>query len=263
MNAHTDFASTDFKVYSPSTSLWSKLARRAVKYQHQRKLVIKTEKPLVSFSFDDCPQSVFENALPALEKRGWHGTIYAAMGLCGTSNHLGLHMSEAEMKSASKSGHEIADHTFSHLDANAVAPEIFLKDIAKNRAAFERLGLPRARNFAYPYGEVNASVKEALAEQFSLMRGIHSPIHSKTMDLNQAATHRLYSGEDFLECRKAIRGLKETPSWLILFTHDVRDNPSPFGCTPSEFQTILKDVETIGADVLPVQAALDVLREAK
>jgi len=55
--------------------------------------------------------------------------------------------------------------------------------------------------------------------------------------------------------------LKTSPSWLILFTHDVRENPSEFGCTHSDFMKIVKAVENSGAEVLPVADVLSKLQE--
>jgi peptidoglycan/xylan/chitin deacetylase (PgdA/CDA1 family) len=218
---------------------------------------ILTDRPLISFSFDDCPQSVMLNALPAMEKRGWRSTIYAAMGLCETTNHLGLHMSEAEIVAAYQSGHEIGNHTFSHLDANAVTTEDFLKDIARTTETFSALGLPKAASFAYPYGEVTTPVKKALSGQYKLLRGIHDIGKSEHIDLNQAASQRLYSGHSLRNCLDIISGLEKTPKWVTFFTHDVRDNPSEFGCTPAEFEQVLETAQSVNAVVLPITEALE------
>jgi peptidoglycan/xylan/chitin deacetylase (PgdA/CDA1 family) len=255
MNAHTDF-----NIYVPAKSLPARISRRLVKYRARRPLKLNLERPIVSISFDDCPRSVFETALPAMEKRGWKSTIYAAMGLCDTTNHLGLHMSAQDMKTAYEAGHEIADHTFAHIDANAVSSTSFLSDIEKNQDLLKSLEIPPSRSFAYPYGEVSFATKTALSKRFDLMRGIHSPTCSHSIDLNQAASQRLFSGSDFEQTRQAIRRLEQHPSWLILFTHDVRENPSEYGCTPSEFETILSDLAAINADVLPVIDALETIR---
>lgn len=245
-----------YPVFEPSKSLSSRIARRLVKYRVRRMMTFKVEKPIVSFSFDDCPRSVMENALPLLEERHWHATIYAAMGLCGSTNHLGLHMSRKDMQKAHKNGHQIDDHTFSHVSAGSVSTQDFLTDIEKNQTVFSELGLPPARTFAYPYGEVTVEVKTALSRKFPLLRGIHAPNGAASLDLNQTASQRLYSGQDFAPCLEAIRQLKTKPSWLILFTHDVRENPSEFGCTPSDFKKAVKAVEESGAEVLPVAEAL-------
>lgn len=252
----------EYTAFVPSKSLPSRIARRLVKYRAQRKLAFKYDKPIVSFSFDDCPRSVMDNALPLLKERNWYGTIYAAMGLCGTTNHLGLHMSRDDMKTVHEAGHHIDDHTFSHVSARSVSTQDFLTDIEKNQAVFTELGLPSPRTFAYPYGEVTLETKRALSRRFPLLRGIHSPHGATSLDLNQTASQRLYSGNDFEPCLEAIENLKQNPSWLILFTHDVRDNPSAFGCTPSHFKKIVQAVERSGAEVLPVSDALTTLRGA-
>ena len=252
---------SEYPIFVPSKSLSSRLARRLVKYRVRRMMPFNSNKPLVSFSFDDCPRSVIENALPVLEKRDWRATIYAAMELCGTTNHLGLHMSRDDMLAAHEKGHHIDDHTFSHISAASISTEKFLEDIEKNRAVFEEIGLPPPRTFAYPYGEVTLATKSAISQKYQLLRGIHSPKSSTSLDLNQTASQRLYSGEDFDACLQAVDKLKTSPSWLILFTHDVRENPSEFGCTPSDFMKIVKAVENSGAEVLPVADALAKLQE--
>lgn len=262
MNAHTAFKTeTSFEVYVPSKRLSTRIVRRLTKYTAQRSFNIKTERPLISFSFDDCPQSVVKHALPALEKRGWRGTIYAAMGLCETTNHLGLHMSEAEIKTAYLAGHEIGNHTYTHIDARAVSIQAYLMDIAKTEARLAALDIPKARTFAYPYGELTLQSKRVLSNHFDLMRGIYPIGNGMHMDLNQAASERLYSGEEFETCLKTISGLEQHPKWINIFTHDVRENPSEFGCTPAEFEQVLEAAHAVNAEVLPLSDALDRMRE--
>ncbi|MGB3456300.1 MAG: polysaccharide deacetylase family protein [Litorimonas sp.] len=241
--------------YAPRADLLTKVRRRMARHVSRRPVHPALSRGLVSFSFDDCPRSVVEDALPRLEAQGWQATIYASMGLCGTTNHLGLHMSEADMVAAHERGHEIGDHTFSHLDGLQEGAEAVLCDIAANRAAFDRLGLPRARTFAYPYGEVTMSLKRALSEEFGLLRGIHSPYGSE-IDLGLAASARLYSCE--MDATEAlIREASKEKRWLILFGHDVREDPSDYGCTPGELQRIIDLVASLDLDVATVRGGLD------
>lgn len=244
-------------IYEPSNGLSTRVSRRLVRYQHISKLNIKTERPVVSFTFDDCPKSVVENAFPLLEKQNWKSTLYIAMGLCDTTNHLGLHMSKNDVESAHRKGHEIGNHTFSHLDARAVNQEDFLADVLKNEAAFRDIGIPQSSTFAYPYGEITSETKKRLSGMFDLSRGIHAPRSTQQYDLNQAASQRLYSGHDFEACIHALKAFQKDPGWLIIFTHDVRENPSQYGCTPEEFNHIVNLVDIIGADVKTVAEALN------
>jgi len=244
--------------YQPRTDLIAKLRRRSARYLSCDNVRPQLSRGMVSLSFDDCPLSAYETGLPMIEAKGWRTTIYAAMGLCGTTNHLGLHMSEQDMVEAHTRGHEIGDHTFSHIDALASGASAVRADIALNRTAFARVGLPRATTFAYPYGEVTPTVKRALASEFELLRGIHAPANDQ-LDLRLTASARLYSSEI-----DATLSLIETAAkdrrWLILFGHDVRENPSEFGCTPSELATVLDAIEQSDLDVLPVHDALEQIR---
>ncbi|MEL6687867.1 MAG: polysaccharide deacetylase family protein [Pseudomonadota bacterium] len=240
--------------YAPKSDLVTKVRRRMARYVERRPVTPNLERGIVSLSFDDCPYSVVEHALPRIEARGWKATIYASMGLCGTTNHLGLHMSEADMVAAHKSGHEIGDHTFSHIDGLQAGPDATLADINKNREEFARLDLPKAETFAYPYGEVTPSLKRALSSEFRLSRGILAP-NNDTLDLNLAASGRLYS-DTIEETNTLIRQAANQKQWLILFGHDVRENPSEYGCTPDELEAWLALIETLPLDVLTVKDAL-------
>ena len=244
--------------YAPKGALITKVQRRMARYVAQNLIQPSLDRGLISLSFDDCPRSVVENALPLIEAKGWRATIYASMGLCGTTNHLGLHMSESDMVEANKAGHEIGDHTFSHIDGLQAGPSATLADITKNRDIFERLGLPRAETFAYPYGEVTSSLKRTLSTEFKLSRGIHAP-SGDTLDLGLAASGRLYS-DNVEVTSELIRDAAEQKRWLILFGHDVRDNPSEYGCTPAELEKWLELIASLPLDVLPVRDALKRVR---
>jgi len=243
-------------VYQPDTSLTAKVKRRLVPFQARRVIPVKLDRPIVSFSFDDCPRSVMENALHPLVKEGWLATIYVAMGLCGTTNHLGLHMSPQDVLATHESGHEIGDHTFSHCDGSAMPLTEILADIEKNQAALNAINLPSSETFAYPYGEVTPALKKALEKRFKGSRGIKSNSHETQVDLNQIGSNRLYAGADFDVLQNQISGLKENPGWMTIFTHDVRDNPSQFGCTPAQFAETIRAVKNSGAEVMTVANAI-------
>jgi len=209
---------------------------------------------IISFGFDDCPLSPLQTALPLLEAEGWRATIYIACGLCDTENHLGKHMCLSDVVDVYERNHEIADHTFSHISANDLTIEEYLDDIEKNQDTLEGLGLPRSRHFAYPLGHVSPALKRAVSERFLTSRGVLSPTHPK-QDSNLLKAARIYSGKSLQDALRQIELAKNTPIWLNFFTHDVRENPSQFGCTPSEFQTVVNAVKDSGLRVMTVDKA--------
>ena len=243
-------------IYRPDMSLKAKVKRRLVPYTARRVLKPKLARPIVSFSFDDCPKSVIENAIKPLAQENWRSTVYIAMGLCGITNHLGLHMSHDDVKALHTDGHEIADHTYDHIDATQHSTAAFLADIDKNQSALNALGLPASKTFAYPYGQVTAPIKTALAGKFKGARGIRSRESREDIDLNQIRANRLYAGADFEKLLGQIERAKDLPGWLPIFTHDVRDNPSQYGCTPQQMRRVIDAVKALGAEVLTMAEAI-------
>lgn len=252
---------TSATIYQPSRSLASRVSRRLTPFQSRRLQSICLERPIVSFSFDDCPRSVVENALPLLEARAWPSTIYLACGLFDITNHLGLHMSAADAKAVATSGHELGDHTFSHFDATQCAQDSFLSDIARNQKSFDALGLPKATSFAYPYGQTTPRLKTALGAQFKGLRGITPLAHARQVDLNQIGSFPLFSDSSLDRLLQAILHLEQHPAWLTIFTHDVCDAPSAWGCTQADLTRVIAAVEQVNATVLSVSGAIEYLEK--
>jgi len=249
-------------IYAPERSIKAKVTRKLARFQARRVLPINIDRPIVSFSFDDCPKSVINNALKPLENEGWQATIYIAAGLCDTTNHLGLHMSLGDVKAVHASGHEIGDHTYSHCNGSALPLANVLADIVKNQNTLNGLNIPASQTFAYPYGELTPALKKALGTRFNGSRGIHSHTHETSVDLNQIGSNRLYHGADFNTLLSQIAELADHPGWMTIFTHDVRDNPSDFGCTPSQMKTVIKAVKDSGADVITIADTITQLEAA-
>ena len=90
------------------------------------------------------------------------------------------------------------------------------------------------------------------------MRGVH---YGK-VDLNQIKSVPIYTGPDMAQTHRFIKNLTRKPGWLTLFTHDVRENPSEWGCTPQDFEKTLALIHESGAKVMPIQKTVDFLAEA-
>lgn len=244
--------------YEPSASLYSRVCRRLTVKIAQNVVKIPKGRAIVSFSFDDCPVSGLENGVAALEKEGWLSTVYVACGLFGVENHLGKMMSSDDTKSLFKNGHEIGEHTFSHRDSKSMDLENFKLDIARNQNALADLGLPPSETFAYPYGETYPGLKKAMETKFKGSRGINKKVHVNAVDLNQIGSLPLYA--DTIDAAvEAVQNLQQTGGWLTFFTHDVRDNPSAYGCTPDNIKTIIEAVKESDLEVLTIKDAISAI----
>ena len=211
----------------------------------------------MSFSFDDFPKSALATGGAILEKYGLRGTYYAALGLAGTSGNVGPIAELGEMREAHQRGHELACHTYAHLDCSrASAPEI-LSELHRNAEAMAALldGFA-AKNFAYPFGRYLGPAKRLLAPRFDSCRGTSDGINHRGSDLADLRGTKVYAPQ-FSESamRRLIDRTRELGGWLIFYTHDVGETPSRFGCTPRQWESVVAYAAERAA-VLPVREVL-------
>lgn len=248
--------------YAPSDSLVTKVMRRITPLRARRNIKFHLDRPLVSFTFDDCPLSAMTHGLKPLEHEGWRGTVYVASALFGTTNHHGLHMSADDVIAAANAGHEIGGHSHSHIDGNLTPLDDFMEDVARNQDILDGMNIPTCRTFAYPFGEVTPALKTKLSEQFIGLRGITPKPMIGRADLNQIASTPVFHGDEFDNAIAQIQALSDTPAWITLFMHDICDSPSEWGCTPAQMHAIIDAVKSVDAQVLPVADAIDFLKGA-
>jgi peptidoglycan/xylan/chitin deacetylase (PgdA/CDA1 family) len=243
--------------YEPSKSLTAKIARRLVPMQAKRLMRFSLDRPVISFTFDDFPRSAIENGSDLLESEGWHATFYVASGLRDAVNHHGQNFAAKDLPALEARGHEIAGHSFGHIDCTDLTIPALLTEIEHNKKALREMGVKNEiEHFAYPFGEVSRSVKRELSQHFKTMRGISPHTHRVDVDLNCLYSAPLFSGKKLDHALRLIRGQKTSPGWLTLFAHDIRENPSEWGCTPGEFKQVIQAVKDIDALVLPIGPAI-------
>ena len=238
-------------------SLAARLVRELGGFLCTRPAKIAWPGGVVSFTFDDFPRSAWVNGGAILERYDRRGTYYAAMGMAGTSNNLGPLFDLEDLRAAHTHGHEIACHTYHHRDCGRLMPGDIADEIDRNAVALARaLGAPAIDNFAYPFGGVSISAKSELATRFASCRGTGRGINHGTVDLADLLSTSLYSQTfDRERLCQLIDDAQAASGWLIFYTHDVAEEPSPFGCTPAEFQSIV----AYTAENVPVLPVRDVL----
>jgi len=212
---------------------------------------------VVSFTFDDFPRSAWVDGGAILEKYDRRGTYYTAMGLAGTPSNLGPMFTLDDLRAAHAQGHEIACHTFGHRDCARVPATEIAAEIDRNADALSQLlGGAAMVNFAYPFGGVSQSAKSAFARRFASCRGTGRGLNRGTVDLADLPSTSLYSRNfDRDRLRQLIEDAQAENAWLIFYTHDVAEEPSPFGCTPAQFQSVVAYAAENTA-VLPVRDVL-------
>lgn len=218
--------------------------------------------PIVTFTFDDFPRTALDTGGAILRAYGAYGTYYVAMGLKGGGSEIGEYFCTEDLKRLLADGHELGSHTFSHVSCWSNSLEVFEADVLKGREAVaDIIGSSKPHLFAYPYGDVTLKAKSRIGPLMDCSRGVYAGINISPMDLHLLRAISVYDRTFDIEAIKHLFRLNlQHNGWMIFYTHDVREKPSPWGCTPGQFEAVVRLASRMEFRFLTVG---DVLAEAQ
>lgn len=190
--------------------------------------------PMVSFTFDDAPDSAAGEGASLLETHGGRGTFYLAGSLIDRPSDHWHGLSNDAIVRLHRAGHEIGCHTFSHQSSANLDEAAMAREIKRNRGHFRSIDSSiTLENFAYPYGIASIWRKPQLTKAFRSARGILPGVNRDVIDLQFLRASPLIDREiDIAGVDRYFDEAVASGGWLIFYGHDVDDAPSPYGCTP-------------------------------
>jgi peptidoglycan/xylan/chitin deacetylase (PgdA/CDA1 family) len=245
------------QAYAPPRDVASKLRRRLTQWRPSKPARLRFDTPLLSIAFDDFPASAANEGASILEAHGARATYYAAAGLIESNGPCGRNFAERDIRRLVASGHELGCHSYAHRDAAQHDVFTTLQDLARNRDALLGIGAPSPRTHAYPYGETTTRVKDGLPPRFASARGVLPGLNRGRSDLAQLRAYPVFGARWRDRLRVALKRAAKRKAWLIAFTHDVADAPSPWGTRGVELDALLGEARQLGFAVMPVSAALE------
>ena len=248
-----------------------RLTNRVIRATPRDTILVPTREPIVTFSFDDVPDSALFEGAAILERHGVRGTFYIAGGLEGRVEPDRTLIDAAGCRELAARGHEIGCHTYAHAALRTMTAKNLAADLSRNAQHLDNLvpGPPGSgngrRNFAFPYNAGSFKARRRLAETFRSCRAGGEAINRGRTDPSFLSGVEIRQPESDAESLTGwIDALVAAPGWLIFFTHDITAMPTPYGCTPRTFDRLVAHTISSGCTVLTVSAALDHfgLREA-
>jgi Predicted xylanase/chitin deacetylase len=244
------------EAYSPDRSPKGKFRRRFVRLLARRPARMHLSRPMLSFTFDDPAATAITIGAKLLETRGLRGTFFVAAGLAGREGPMGRYASREEIVAVSDRGHEVGCHTYSHMDCGRAISAAIGADVDRNAATLRMWGLPKAVSFAYPYGDVSAAAKQVLGRRFEMLRALHKGFISDGSDLHQAPAVGIEGPTGEAEALAWLDRACERRGWLILYTHDIADQPSLWGCTAVALTRLIDAGIARGFDIVTIAEGL-------
>lgn len=178
-------------------------------------------KAMVTFTFDDGYVSVYEKAMPILEKYGYTGTVFVITSAIGAFGY----MSESQLKSLAQKGWEIGSHTVSHRFLTELSDSDLDYELYASKQRLERLGL-KVTSFAPPGGRYNEKTILAVSKRYRCQR-ISWPDGLNDIPLKQDSDRYLLRSVSIgaettvQEVKQWILRAKDEKKWLILLFHRI------------------------------------------
>lgn len=224
---------------------------------YSKKININIDKAIFSFTFDDVPISAATHGAKILEAANATGTYYVALGMVKNASDKKKYIDENDIKALHQNGHNIACHTYSHLNLRQNSTADILQDCEMNTKMLTAIIQNEAiEHFAYPFGAVSLHGKKALGSKYKTLRTTDHGINVGSTDLTHLRTVSLCARDFSRETiRQAIEEAVNLKAWIIFFTHDIRENPSDWGSTIDDFAWVVDQCAKSSGDILNVSSA--------
>lgn len=240
-------------------SLCIRISDRLSRHIPIRPRLLRNNKPMVTFTFDDVAVSALTIGADILDEAAIHGTFFISTTLFNYRTEHWTVLNAEGVRELHQRGHEIGLHGHAHLPVGLRSASQFVDDIERNRAMLRSID-PNilAENFAYPYGEVTLARKVQLGGLVRSSRGTERGVNRGFVDTHNIRIIPLIDRMlSYAELDFYLDMVLETNAWLVFLTHDVGDSPSPGGVSKRMLHFALEGSSRRGLDILTMSAALD------
>lgn len=247
-------------------NFWARVQGRYIRSSARlfckRPFAINSQVPFISFTFDDFPRSALHAGGAILRRYGLTGTYYVSFGLMGKQSPTGTMFLRQDIDALLEQGHELGCHTFGHSHAWDTKPDAFEESLIRNSVALKALAPGVSfKTMSYPISLPRPRTKQKTARYFAGCRGGGQTFNVGVADLNNLSAYFLEKTRDNPDAVKnLIDQNRQAKGWLILATHDVSNQPTPYGCAPAFFEDVVQSALHSGARILPVAKVLEALR---
>lgn len=222
---------------------------------------VSTDNGIISFSFDDVPRTGVTQGAKLLERHNINGSFYISAGMFTRKDEDSrLFANEDDIIELHHNGHHIGCHSFSHGYQSKQSTCYSVADCKKNRTLLENITKSEVHHYSYPFGDISLLAKRKLRHQYRTMRSIMSGINYGRTDMSCLKAVSIASiNLNKSEVLRLIKEAQNRKGWLIFFTHDVCQNPAPWGTTIDDFEWVIQSALESRCEILPVDKAYDAI----
>ncbi|MBP9758764.1 polysaccharide deacetylase family protein, partial [Candidatus Dojkabacteria bacterium] len=158
----------------------------------------------------------------------------------------------AQVLAMQAQGHEIGAHSNSHADLTLSTPTDLANEVDGSKTALENAGVNFISSFAYPYGNYNNAVIQALVNAgYEAGRGAY-PDGENYKDTNKYEL-RVVDVQLLTPVATVKTWIDQAianKSWVILMYHQIDSGGDQYSTLPQNFQEIVNYAQSVGIMVV-------------
>jgi peptidoglycan/xylan/chitin deacetylase (PgdA/CDA1 family) len=217
-------------------------------------------KGAITLTFDDGWRSIYENALPILQRAGIKSTCYVVSGYLD-DEQFPAYMNTTQIFELNAQGHEIGCHTASHKNLPKETDSIIESEVNLSLKFLRGLGVS-VQTFAYPFGEYDSRVVRTVKDAgFLGARSVERGFNDQTTDRFLLQCRAVKVSTTVSEVIAWIESARSQAKWLILMFHQIDEEGREFSARPQTLSRIADYLRENDVRTLTVREGLKELEK--
>jgi len=203
---------------------------------------------IIVFSFDDGNQTIFDNAKPLFDAKGWQATEFVIPGLIGSAGKMDI----VDLRTLQDySGWDIANHTWSHYRMNLLPLYKVYEEFQKSVAYLKENGFHAWDIFAWPYGNWSDDAVEIAKKYCRFARGTNTT-YSRTQPSPPGSSRfktpafPLSNSMTIAQAKSYVDTAVADKSLLLFYGHDIEAAAGATAWATADLSTLLDYIEDYG-----------------
>lgn len=210
---------------------------------------------MVSLTFDDGWLSAYQNGYPLLDKYGIKGTEYIISG--SVNDTVDGYITSAQMLDLQTRGHEIEDHTKTHVDLTTVNSTQLTDEIVNSKSDLLAMGVNPITSFDYPYGAYSTAVEQVIQNAGYLgARTSDAGYVQKTDNPYLLKAMTIINTTSVADIESWIASAATNKTWLILVIHQVDNLGNTYDISPANLSQLVDYIHQNNVKTVKVSEGL-------
>ena len=222
------------------------------KYDVHRISSARLPQGMVSITFDDGWQSVYDQALPLLQKYNMHSTqfIISEVSQKKTPEYMDLDT----VRKLQEAGMEVGSHSLRHCNQTTLNQADIYKDAKDSKHILENNKLGPINIYAYPLGQYDEKTQSVISKQYNFIRTSDVGYNDRYFDPENIRSMAVINTTNITELKKWLDYATQHKAWLVIAYHRI-DEQGEYNVTSKQLDEQLHAIKQSNIRVVPLGKA--------